>query len=160
MKKTCCLRIPAVKKPRNSWSYTKELKKKRQFGKTISLLPYLRCIKMETAKDHILIPISHFLCKFQFWAWTQKILCSFTTSSKKIGKILQMNLHITNRSANILVTLKSTLQLTSTPANFIVSQTYEAFVFLFPLLNAVQVETKNHRVAAHYYTLLHQNLFH
>jgi len=49
---------------------------------------------METAKDHILIPVSHFLCKFQFWSWTHKILCSFTTSSKKIAK------NITNRSSD------------------------------------------------------------
>lgn len=49
------------------------------------------------------------------------------------------------------------LQFTSTPANFIVCQTYEAFAFLCPLLSA-QVGTKTHKVAAHYCVFLHQNL--
>lgn len=38
------------------------------------------------AKDHILIPISHFLCKSQLGAQIHKTLCSFATSSKKKGK--------------------------------------------------------------------------
>lgn len=42
-----------------------------------SFLADLRCIMMETDKDHILFPISHFLCKLH------KILCSFANSSKK-----------------------------------------------------------------------------
>lgn len=79
---------------------------------------------------------------------------------KKLEKYYKRicRLQITNKSANILVTLNSTLQFTSTPASFIISQTYEAFAFLFPLLNAAQVETKTHRVAAQRYTSLHQNL--
>lgn len=66
-------------------------------------------------------------------------------------------LQITNKSVNILVSLNSTLQFTSTPANFIVCQTYEAFAFLFPLLSS-QVGTKTHKVAAHYCVFHHQNL--
>lgn len=45
------------------------------------------------AKDHILIPISHFFCKSQLWARIHKTLCSFAASSKKKEKI-------TNESAD------------------------------------------------------------
>lgn len=57
-----------------------------------------------------------------------------------------------------MVILNITVQFTSTPAAVIASKTYEASAFAFPLLSAAQGGTKNHRVAAHYCMLLHQNL--
>lgn len=44
------------------------------------------------------------------------------------------------------------------PCHVSVSQTYGAFAFAFPPLNAAQGGTKSRRVAARHCVLLHQNL--